>query len=337
MKEYLQDISFADPWFFLLLALVPLIIWYEIKRRRRKYVALTMSTLDVFPRNAKPGRVRFLPLLLILRVLAFTAFVIAIARPQTGFSNQRVSSRGIDIMLALDISSSMYAADFHPNRITAAKEAAKQFIDERPSDRIGVVVFAGEAFTLCPATLDHALLKKQIDNADNWQLEDGTAIGNGLFMAINRLVDTTHLTTKVIILLTDGVQNRGNYSPVDAANAAKQLNIRVYSIGVGTNSNRPIPILDKNGNMISELDPRNSFDRETLKQIADVTGGEYFTANSREKLKEVYNEIDKIEKQKLEVDITTRYDEKFYPFALAGIILLLTELILANTVFRTLT
>lgn len=338
MTDWIRDIRFEDPWLLLLLLLIPVFIWYRKKRSRETYVELRMSTLESLENvKLKPLKVRLFPALDILRYVAMGLFIIAIARPQTGFSNKRITSEGIDIMLSLDVSPSMYAIDFKPNRMQAAKEAAKEFIDDRPNDRIGLVVFAGEAFTQCPATLDHDLLKNQVDGADNWQLQDGTAIGDGLFMAVNRLADTTNLHTKVIILLTDGVRMGGKFSPLDAANAAKQLNVRVYTIGVGTETNRPIPVMDKNGRMIFELDPRISFDEPTLEQIADMTGGRYFKATSKEKLTEVYNEIDQIEKEKVEVDITQRYDEHFRPFVIAGFVLLLLATILEYTWFRTLT
>lgn len=338
MTDYLSDIRFEDPWLLLLLLLVPVYIIFNSRYGERKFVAFNISTAaGVTGKNRVPGRTAFLPLLFLLRLLSFVLIVIALARPQTGFSNKRVSTQGIDIVLALDVSPSMYAVDFKPNRMEAAKVAAKQFIDNRPNDRIGLVVFAGEAFTQCPATLDHELLKKQVDNADGWYLKDGTALGDGLFMAVNRLADSTNINSKVIILLTDGVRTGGQFSPLDAANGAKQLNIRVYTIGVGTESDRPIPVVDKNGRMIFELDPRISFDEPTLKQVAELTGGQYFKANSKEKLNEIYQQIDTIEKHKIDVNITERFDDKFYFFALAGIILLMVEIFLRYTVFRTLT
>jgi len=337
MIESLQDIRFADPWFFLALLAIPIYIWYAAKQHRRKYVEFRIPSLAAVKASKKPARVKWIASLLVLRILSFILIVIALARPQTGFSNKKITSEGIDIMLAIDISSSMYAIDFRPNRMAAAKEAAKEFIDARPTDRIGLVVFAGEAFTQCPATLDHDLLKKQIDEADNWQLEDGTALGDGLFMAVSRLSDTTHISTKVIILLSDGVRTAGKFSPIDAANAAKQLSMRVYTIGVGSETNRPIPVVDKNGRAIYELDPRISFDEPTLVEVSKITGGQYFRVTTKEKLSDVYREIDQIEKQKMQVDITKRYDEQFHYFALAGILFLLMELILANTLFRTLT
>jgi Ca-activated chloride channel family protein len=337
MTDFFADIKFADPWFFLLLLLVPVFIWYSLAKGNSKYVSFRISDLSAVSKLRSPARVRWMAALPVLRILAFIMIVTALARPQTGFSNKKITSEGIDIMLAIDISSSMYAIDFRPNRMAAAKEAAKEFIDARPNDRIGLVVFAGEAFTQCPATLDHELLKRQIDEADNWQLDDGTALGDGLFMAVSRLSDTTHVSTKVIILLSDGVRTAGKFSPIDAANAAKQLNMRVYTIGVGSETNRPIPVVDKNGRAIYELDPRISFDEPTLTQVSELTGGKYFRVTTREKLSEVYQEIDQIEKQKMQVDITKRYDEKFHSFALAGLLFLLLELILANSIFRTIT
>jgi len=336
--DLIKDIRFEDPWFFLLLLLLPLYIYYYKNRSRDKYVEFKISSLGGLQNKKNtPVKIKWLPALFVLRILSLIMIVIALARPQTGFSNKRISSEGIDMMLSLDVSTSMYAIDFRPNRMEAAKVAAKEFIDSRPGDRIGLVVFAGETFTQCPATLDHELLKTQVDNADNWYLQDGTAIGDGLFMAVNRLADTTKLSTKVIILLTDGVRMGGKFSPIDAANAAKQLNIRVYTIGVGSETNMPIPVVDKNGRRVFDLDPRISFDETTLKEIADITGGTYFKATSKEKLTEIYKEIDTIEKQKIEVDITRRYDEQFHLFALAGLILLLIELILTFTIFRSVT
>ena len=338
MMDLIKDIRFEDPWFFLLLLLLPLYIYYYNNRGKKKYVEFKISSLSGLQnKNFIPAKIKWLPILFVLRILSFLMIVIALARPQTGFSNKKISSEGIDMMLSLDVSTSMYAIDFRPNRMEAAKVAAKEFIDSRPGDRIGLVVFAGETFTQCPATLDHELLKTQVDNADNWYLQDGTAIGDGLFMAVNRLADTTNLSTKVIILLTDGVRMGGKFSPIDAANAAKQLNIRVYTIGVGSETNMPIPVVDKNGRRVFDLDPRISFDEPTLTEIADITGGKYFKATSKEKLSEVYQEIDTIEKQKIDVDITRTYDEQFYLFALAGFILLLIELILTHTIFRSVT
>ncbi|MBC8047697.1 MAG: VWA domain-containing protein [Fimbriimonadaceae bacterium] len=337
IKLYFQDIRFADPWYFLLLLLIPIYIWWHISSRRKKYVQLKMSRLGGIKNIAHSGRVKFFPLLFILRCLCISAVAIALARPQTGFSNAKISTMGIDMVIAMDISSSMYAIDIKPNRMKAAKETAIEFIDARKNDRIGMVVFAGETFTQCPITLDHELLKTQIENVDHWLLEDGTALGDGLFMAVTRLTDTTQLNTKVIILITDGVRTAGEFAPLDASEAAKQFNIRVYTIGIGSRTNQPVPVVDKNGRIMYELDPQSSFDETTMQQIADNTGGKYFRATTKESLSEIYKEIDAIEKQKVETTITKRYDEKFYPFAFAAILFLLIEIILANTLFRTVT
>lgn len=334
--SWLTDIRFADPWFLLLLAGIPVYLYFRMTIERKKYVSMRMSTTSGIPPKAM-GKARLMPILLILRLLAFTLLIIALARPQTSYSNRKMYSEGIDIMMALDVSPSMYAIDFKPNRMEAAKVAAKEFIDGRPNDRIGLVVFAGEAFTQCPATLDHNLLKQQVDNADSYYLKDGTAIGDGLFMAVNRLADTTNPSQKVIILLTDGVRIGGKFSPLDAANGAKQLNMRVYTIGIGTNTDRPIPVVDKNGRRVFELDPRISFDAPMLQEVAKMTGGSYFEADSKEKLVEIYQEIDKIEKQRFSVDVTRRYDEHFFWFAMGGLICILLEIILSKTVLRTLT
>lgn len=336
MKIDFAHITFADPWFLILLLCIPAFLFYQY-HSKNKFVEFTASTIHHIKDDLGTARSKWIHILPALRMLSFAFAVIALARPQAGFSNKKVTTEGIDIVLALDISSSMYAVDFKPNRMTAAKEAAKEFVKARSSDRIGLVVFAGESFTQCPITLDHLLLENQIDIVDNWQLEDGTAIGDGLFMAVNRLTDTTHLSTKVIILLTDGVRTAGEYSPQDAADAAEQLNIRVYTIGVGSETNRPIPVVDKSGRMIYELDPRISFDEPSLKEIAENTGGLYFRATSKEKLTEIYKEIDNIERQKVEVNVTKRYEEKFYLFAMLAFVCLLIEIILSQTIFRTLT
>lgn len=336
-ESYFTGISFADPWYLLLLVLIPVYAWWKYFRRKKKYVQLKASNLSSVQSVAKTARVKLLSVLFMLRCLAIASAVIALARPQSSFSNENITTRGIDIVISMDVSPSMYAIDLRPNRLEAAKVTAKEFIDARKNDRIGLVVFSAEAFTQCPITLDHELIKSQIDFVDNWQLGGGTALGDGLFMAVNRIADTTQLNTKVIILMTDGYKNAGEFSPLDAAMAAKQLNVRVYTIGVGKKTNQPIPIYDKNGREAGYLDPNEAFDEPTMQEIADITGGKYFRATSKEGLTEIYKEIDAIEKQKIDVSITKRYDEKFYPFAFAAILFLALEIILSQTVFRSVT
>ena len=336
MQNLISNFRFEDPWLLLLLLLVPVYLFYSIKRSKQKFVSLKISSLSAF-KSTSSLKVRLMRMLIWLRLLAVVMLIIAIARPQSDFSNDKLDSLGIDIVLALDVSSSMYAVDYPPNRMEVAKEAAIEFIDSRPNDRIGLVVFAGEAFTQCPSTLDHEMLKNQVRSADNWYLKAGTAIGDGLFLALNRLADTNNVQTKVIILLTDGVRIGGKYSPVDAAKAAEQLNVRVYTIGIGNASDQPIPVVDKNKRIIFNLDPNISFDEPMMKEIAAITGGTYFKATSKENLIEIYRQIDQIEKQKFEVTAQKRYDDHFFIFALIALLAIVIEIILTNTIFRSLT
>ena len=305
MQNLISNFRFEDPWLLLLLLLVPVYLFYSIKRSKQKFVSLKISSLSAF-KSTSSLKVRLMRMLIWLRLLAVVMLIIAIARPQSDFSNDKLNSLGIDIVLSLDVSSSMYAVDYPPNRMEVAKEAAIEFIDSRPNDRIGLVVFAGEAFTQCPSTLDHEMLKNNVQ-------------------------------TKVIILLTDGVRIGGKYSPVDAAKAAEQLNVRVYTIGIGNASDQPIPVVDKNKRIIFNLDPNISFDEPMMKEIAAITGGTYFKATSKENLIEIYRQIDQIEKQKFEVTAQKRYDDHFFIFALIALLAIVIEIILTNTIFRSLT
>jgi Ca-activated chloride channel homolog len=334
---YWNDIHFASPAALYLLLLLPLLaLWYRW-RYSKLFVPLALSALPSLKGSPVSWRIRALSLLPVLRLLALSALVLALARPQSSFSQERITTEGIDIVLAMDVSTSMWAVDFKPNRIEAAKKTAAEFIEGRPQDRMGLVVFAGEAFTQCPITLDHRLLLDLVRKADAWQIQDGTALGDGLWLALGRLMDSTALQSRVVILLTDGVQTAGEFAPLDAARAASDLGIRVYTIGIGSQTSSNIPVLDKNGRKIFELDPRTSMDEPALQQIAEMTGGRYFRATSADKLREIYTEIDQLERQKIEVNVSQRYEEKFYPLAwLAGILLLL-EMLLRLTVLRTAT
>lgn len=266
-----------------------------------------------------------------LRVLAIFFLVFALARPQSNNSWQTYDSEGIDIVLALDISSSMLARDFEPDRLEAAKEVATKFILERPQDRIGLVVFAGESFTQSPLTTDQAVLVNLMKDLHSGMLEDGTAIGMGLANAVNRLKDS-EAKSKVIILLTDGVNNRGAIAPTTAAELAKTFGIRVYTIGVGTLGEAPYPVQTPWGiqlhNMAVEID------EEILTQIADLTGGRYFRATDNQKLAEIYGEIDQLEKSKVEVKHFSKKDEHYFLFALAGALLLIAEALGRYTLLR---
>ncbi|HWB90509.1 MAG TPA: VWA domain-containing protein, partial [Puia sp.] len=252
-------------------------------------------------------------------------------RPQTRNDEQLVNGEGIDIVLCLDISGSMLAQDFTPNRMEAAKNVASEFIDHRPTDRIGLVIFSGEAFTMCPLTTDRNVLKAQLYNVQSGLLEDGTAIGSGLATSVDRLRNSPS-KSKVIILLTDGENNGGLIDPNTAKEIAKSVGVRVYTIGMGTEGFAPMPIQTPGG-VIMQREKVN-IDEKLLTQIATETGGRYYRAKDNESLKNIYNEIDRLEKSKIEINTIRRYTEQFFPFALAAAIFLFLELLLRWTVLR---
>ena len=268
----------------------------------------------------------------VLRAAAFALLVVALARPQDIEQNVRSNTEGIDIMLAIDVSGSMLARDFKPDRITAAKEVAGSFIADRYGDRIGLVAFAGEAFTQSPLTTDQSTLQTLLARIRSGLIEDGTAIGNGLATAINRLRESD-AKSKVIILLTDGVNNRGEIAPMTAAEIAKAQGIRVYTIGVGTEGMAPYPAIDMFGNL-TFVNQKVEIDEKVLKAISDMTGGRYFRATDKDKLKAVYDEINQLEKSKVEVTEHISYHELFLVWALAALGLLLTEFLLSNLVLK---
>lgn len=324
-KEYL----------FLLLLVIPYIIWYAMYRKKSEP---TMRMADTFAFRYAPRtwRVVLMPILPILRIIAFTALILALARPQTQNSWKNQSVEGIDIMLAMDVSTSMLAEDLKPNRIEAAKNVASEFISGRPNDNIGLSIFAGEAFTQCPMTTDHASLLSLLHNvrtdiAARGLIEDGTAIGMGLANAVSRLKDSK-AKSKVVILLTDGSNNRGDISPMTAAEVAKSLGIRVYTIGVGTTGTAPLPPsatgLPQYVNLPVEID------EQTLKGIASATDGDYYRAKNNRELNQIYQEIDKLEKTKFNVKQFSRRYEAYQPFAIVAIIALLLEILMRITVFR---
>jgi Ca-activated chloride channel family protein len=264
----------------------------------------------------------------VLRVLAIGLVIIVIARPQSTNRWQNVTTEGIDIMIALDISGSMLAQDFTPDRLEASKDVAIQFISGRPNDRIGLVVFSGESFTQCPLTTDHAVLINLFKEVKSGMIEDGTAIGLGLATAVNRLKDSK-ARSKVIILLTDGVNNRGEIDPLTAAEIAKSYGIRVYTIGMGSRGTAPYPVQTPFG--IQYQNMKVEIDEGVLKEIANLTDGEYFRATDNSKLEQIYHEIDQLEKSKIDVKEYSSKSEEFYLFAAAAALLLLIELLLRNT------
>ncbi len=323
--------DFANPKYFLILVLlVPMILWY-IFREKRSHADLQFSSLKAFRGMKHAGRVWLRHVLFALKVLAIVFLVTALARPQSSNSWQTYTSEGIDIMLALDISGSMLARDFSPDRLEAAKDVATKFILERPQDKIGLVVFAGESFTQCPLTTDQAVLVNLMRDVHSGMIEDGTAIGLGLANAVNRLKDSPG-KSKVVILLTDGVNNRGMIAPVTAAELAKTYGIRVYTIGVGTYGEAPYPVQTPFGIQLQNVPVE--IDEDVLKQIAATTGGQYFRATDNNKLKQIYQEIDQLEKSKIEVKHFSKKQEQYFWFALIGMLLLIAEGVLRYTVLR---
>ncbi|HVB03480.1 MAG TPA: VWA domain-containing protein [Chitinophagaceae bacterium] len=331
--EDLKNISFAYPAFFILLALAPLIAYWHIRSGRRQLASLKVSSLEGLKQIPPSWKTRLRPLLLILRILGILFISVALARPQLSNVTEDINSEGIDIVICLDISGSMLAEDFQPNRVEAAKELAVNFVKNRPGDRIGFVIFAGESFTQCPITTDHAVLENQIMKVNTGLLEDGTAIGMGLATGIQRLKDSK-AKSKVIILLTDGVNNTGLIDPLTALEIAKVYGIKIYTIGIGTNGVAPYPVQTPLGTQLQDMQVQ--IDEPLLRKIAEETGGLYFRATDNNSLAAIYKRIDKMEKTKVKITSYKRYEELFYPFALAAIALLLLEVLLRYTIFRSL-
>lgn len=323
--------SFANPnMFYLFLLLIPLIAWY-ILRQKKFSASLQISTtknLEGIPRTWK----HYLRhLLFAIRVAVLSLLIIVLARPQSSENWENVSTEGIDIVLTIDVSTSMLARDLKPDRLEAAKDVATQFIAGRPYDRIGLVIFSGESFTQCPITTDHAVVTNLLQNTQTGVLEDGTAIGNGLATAVARLKDSDAIS-RVVILLTDGENNRGEVPPLTAAEIAKTYGIRVYTIGVGTIGTAPYPVQTPFGTRIQDIPVK--IDEQSLQSIADITGGQYFRATNTDKLKKIYDEIDKLEKSKIEVKEFSKKQEEFMPFAIAAMALLMLGILLKVSVFR---
>jgi Ca-activated chloride channel family protein len=333
MFDFFNDITFANKelrWLFLLIPVI--IVWYILKNKTAT-AELKMSSLSAFE-NTKTSIKQYLRHLLIaLRIVAISALILVLMRPQSRSSFKDVKTQGIDIVMALDISGSMLARDFKPNRIEAAKEVAQEFIDSRPNDRIGLVIFSGESFTQCPLTSDHAVIKNLFSGIHTGMVADGTAIGNGLATAITRVKDSKS-KSKVVILLTDGVNNQGSVAPLTAASIAKAFGVRVYTIGVGTTGKAlsPVGIYPDGSYEYAYVDV--DIDEKSLTEIAAMTGGKYFRATDNDKLKSTYNEIDRLEKTIFEEKNFTNKAEHFLPFALTAAILLLIEFLLKNTLFK---
>ncbi|MBP3767709.1 MAG: VWA domain-containing protein [Prevotella sp.] len=322
-------------FFFLLLLLIPYIIWYLMFRKKSE-PTMRMSDTNAYRYAPRSWKVALMPLQLLLRIATFVLIVIVLARPQTSNSWKDKTVEGIDIMLAMDVSTSMLAEDLSPNRIEAAKKVAAEFIVDRPNDNIGLCIFAGESFTQCPMTIDHASLLNLLhgvraDIAARGLIQDGTAIGMGLANSVARLKDSK-AKSKVVILLTDGSNNMGDISPMTAAEIAKSLGIRVYTIGAGTNGTAryPMPV----GGGVQYVNLPVEIDTKTLNDIANATDGKFFRATNTRELQQIYKEIDQLEKTKLNVKQYSKKYEAYQPFALAAILTLLLELLLRVTIFR---
>jgi Ca-activated chloride channel family protein len=330
----MKNITFLNPEFFWLFLLLPIafLIWYKNKKRQKANIKLS-STEGVLVQ--KSFLIKLLPLSIILRILAFSGLIIALARPQIiSVDHQIHSTHGIDILMAMDISGSMLAKDLKPNRLEALKEVAADFVSQRITDRIGIVIYAAEAYTKTPVTSDKTLLLNALrDIKYSDDLRDGTAIGVGLATAVNRLKDSP-AKSKIIILLTDGVNNTGTVDPNLASEIAKEFGIKVYTIGIGTNGLAESPVgIRPNGEIVYDKVPVE-IDEQLMKDIAQKTGGKYFRATDTMSLKEIYEEINQMEKTKIDEQKFVNTDEKFHLLALISFILLCIDFILQKTLFR---
>ncbi len=330
----MNGISFAQPLFLYLLVIVPAMVIFYLLKQQKTTASVRMPGLQHFAGAGTTFRYYLRHILFALRMLAVTLLIVVLARPQKTDKFQNVSTEGIDIILAQDISGSMLARDFKPDRLEAAKNIATEFISGRPYDRIGLVVFSGEAFTQCPLTTDHAVLINLLREIQSGMIEDGTAIGMGLATAVNRIKDSK-AKSKVIILLTDGVNNRGEIAPLTAAEIAKTFGIRVYTIGVGTQGMAPYPVQTPYG--IQYQDMPVEIDEGILQEISQTTGGKYFRATDNDSLEKIYKEIDQLEKSKIDVKQFTRKEEKYMLPALIAFFMVILEILARNTIFKTLT
>ena len=329
----MKAITFANPEFFWLFLLFPLLIVWQWFRRKKEVPAVSFSSLQQFS-AVRTWRTTLRPLLYVLRGLALAALIVALARPRSSSEITKTkTTEGIDIILSIDMSSSMLAKDLKPNRIEALKRVASQFIEQRTSDRIGIVVYSGESYTKVPATTDKSVVLQALKDIKQGEIEDGTAIGMGLGTAINRLKDSK-TKSKVIILMTDGVNNTGVIDPLSAAELAKEYGIRVYTIGIGTNGKALSPVAyNPDGSLQYDMVPVE-IDDKLLSEIAKSTVGQYFRATDNKKLAQIYTEIDKLEKSKIEELKYYQHQENFRPWALLALVFLVAEFGLRHTVFR---
>jgi Ca-activated chloride channel family protein len=328
----MRTIVFANPQFLYLLALLPVILALHIWKSKKGNVSVTLSSLSPFNNLGKPVRWYLREFLFALRLIVLGFLIIVLARPQSANEWEQVNSEGIDIVMCIDASGSMQAMDFTPNRLEASKKVAGEFISGRQGDRFSIVVFSGESFTQCPLTNDRATVLNLMNELKFGMIEDGTAIGMGLATSINRLKDS-QAKSKVVILLTDGVNNRGMISPLTAADIALQNNIRVYTIGVGTMGMAPMPVNTIFGTRTQDV--QVEIDEDVLQKIADKTGGKYFRATDNAKLSQIYGEIDKLEKTILDVQKFSKRKDEYFPWLLIAAIILFVEIFLRAVFLKT--
>jgi len=328
------EISFTHPQLLYLLLLIPLAILWYVLRQPKLYAALRHSDLTVFETAPKSARIWLRHSMFVLRLLAIALMVVVLARPQTSSSGQNITIEGIDIVISLDVSGSMLARDLKPDRLEASKALADEFIKSRPNDRIGLVIFSGETFTQVPLTTDHAILLNMFKDLKSGMIEDGTAIGDGLATAVGRLRESKAIS-KVVILLTDGVNNAGSVDPMTAAEIARVFGVRVYTIGVGSYGTAPYPVQTPFG--IQLRDMKVEIDEPLLQEIAAKTDGKYFRATSNQRLQEIYQEIDQLERSKIDVTEFRRKHDEYLPLLLLSFLLLFAEQLLRLTIFRSVT
>ncbi len=322
--------NWENPEYLYLLLVIPLlVVWYWF-RRNKSNAQMRFSATELFGSGVQ-YKVWLYHSLFLLRMLAIALLIVALARPQSISRKQNVNIEGIDIVMSIDVSSSMLARDFKPDRLEASKDVAEEFIAGRPNDRVSLVIFSGEAFTQVPLTTDHTMINDIFEEVKSGMIEDGTAIGDGLATSVSRLKDSDAIS-KVIILITDGVNNSGSVDPVSAAEMAEMYGIRVYTIGIGTQGMAPYPVQTPYGIRMEQM--KVQIDEDLLKEIANMTGGRYFRADNNKKLKEIYKEIDSLEKSKIDVQEFKKKHEGFLPFALAAFMLFVLEITLRYLVFR---
>jgi Ca-activated chloride channel family protein len=326
-----SDVSFAYPWILYLLIIIPLLFYYYWKKKDITSPNIMFSSVQMFGDLPKSIKEKLIHLPAILRMLALSFLIVAFARPQTFSSGENIFTEGIDIAMVLDISGSMLAEDFKPNRLEAAKKVTNDFIKGRTTDKIGLVIFSGESFTQCPLTIDYTVLRNLLSEIYSGMIKDGTAIGNAIANGVNRLKESK-AKSKVMILLTDGVNNAGEIDPITSAQIAQNFGIRIYTVGVGTIGEAPYPFQTPFGKRYQMVPVE--IDEALLKQISGITGGKYFRATNNRKLVEIYEEIDRLEKTRVEVTSYRNAKELYFNWAFAGFLLLIAEFGLSKTYLR---